>query len=107
MFYDISDKTLEDSLIGSVLYKEQEKFDDFIKLDIFLDLYTTKQIKKYFGLNLFEFLHTTRYTKLKLIEKANKMLEEESKVIDKLDSNTSEVDTNISLEDMGLGGFDE
>jgi len=73
--FNLKSNTPEDSLIGPVLYREQESIDDFISYQVLLTLYIERDIRKFFGLTVNEFLNLNRYERIEIVKVAEKQME--------------------------------
>jgi len=59
-----------DQAIGPVLYREQESVDDVHSYKSLVRIYLDRDINKFFGLSLDEFLNLSRYERIMLVELA-------------------------------------
>jgi len=85
--FDLSNHSLEDKLIGPVLYREQESIDGYTTYEDLIDLYILRDIKKFFGYTLDEFLNLSRYARLVIVDKAEKHMERLSEQMQLLSEN--------------------
>lgn len=59
-----------ENVFGPVVYREEESIDNFTMLPVIIADYTKFEIKKFYNLTIKEFLSTTRYERLALINAA-------------------------------------
>ena len=85
--FDLSNHSLEDKLIGPVLYREQESISEYTTYEDLIDLYVLRDIKKFFGYTLDEFLNLSRYARMVIVEKAEKHMEKLSEQMQLLSEN--------------------
>ena len=96
--FGISGKTLEDRLIGPVLYREQESIDGFTSYETLIEIYLLRDIKKFFGYTLDEFLNLSRYARMIVIEQAEKHMKRLSEQMQALNENADA--SNINTDEL-------
>ena len=102
--FGISGKTLEDKLIGPVLYREQESIDDFTSYTALIEIYLLRDIKKFFGYTLDEFLNLSRYARMVIIEQSEKHMERLSEQMQALNEDADASNANTDdLNELLLG----
>jgi len=85
--FELTSHSSEDKLIGPVLYREQESIDGYTTYEDLIDLYVLRDIKKFFGYTLDEFLNLSRYARIVIVEKAEKHMERLSEQMQLLSEN--------------------
>lgn len=85
--FELNSKSLEDRLIGPVLYRSQESIDSCTSYNNLVELYLMRDIKKFFGYTLDEFLNLSRYARINIVEQAEKHMERLAEQMEALQQN--------------------
>lgn len=88
-------ESLEEYIFGPVIKRKEETTGDFSSLDTVLEEYLRFDIKKFFGININEFLSLTLYEKDILLLKAKDAMERLSKEL-------SSIENDINTQSKGL-----
>jgi len=88
-------ESLEEYIFGPVIKRKEETTSDFSSLDTVLEEYLRFDIKKFFGININEFLSLTLYEKDILLLKAKDAMERLSKEL-------SSIENDINTQSKGL-----
>ena len=102
--YNLTTGEPAEELIGSNLYRERESFETLTKYSLLVQAYIKLDIKKFFNLNIEEFLNLTTYARNVLIKHAK---DEAKAIAEAAEEMTSELSENTLDLTEGLGLLDD
>jgi len=98
---NLNDET--DKAIGPVLYREQESIDDVHSYKSLVRIYLDRDINKFFGLSLDEFLNLSRYARMMLVDLAEEQM---IKIDERLKALKEDADANAGDLTNFMDGLD-